>query len=134
MWEILIMHIVGCKNAKLVAFHTHKFMDIHGISLAKTPINAVPNRRNKLRAVEFLHEVGEIPRSRTSAGAVEENHTKKPRQPVQSSSEFLQNTSPPIDFQVGAIGTFINEMHLIHDQMLAPAKDVDLPQPLDALA
>jgi hypothetical protein len=109
-------------------------MDIHGISLVKTPNNAVPNRRNKLRPVELLHEVGESPRSKTSAGTVEENRTKKPRQPVQPSSEFLQNTSPSIDFQVGAIGTFINEMHLLHDQMLAPAKDVDLPQPLDALA
>jgi len=89
-------------------------MDIQGIGPVKTK-NAVTRQINKLQRDEISQKV---------------SGRSQPVQPLNAP----QKTAEPVDFQVGAIGTFISEMDLLQNRMLAPAQDEDSPPSLDTLA
>ena len=89
-------------------------MDIQGIGPVKTT-NAVTSQINKLQPGEISQKVAGKPQAVEPMNAPEK-------------------TAEPVDFQVGAIGTFIKEMDLLQNQALSPAQDEDLPQSLDTLA
>jgi len=89
-------------------------MDIQGIGPVKTG-SAVTSQISQLRRGEVSQKVSE------KSQAVE---------PLSAP----QKTAEPVDFQDGAIGTFINEMDLLQNRALAPPQEEDLPPSLDTLA
>ena len=88
-------------------------MDIQGIGPVKTK-NAVTGQVNRLQPGEIGQKVPRKPQA---------------VQPLSTP----QKTAEPVDFQDGAIGTFINEMDLLQNRALAPLQDEDSPPSLATL-
>lgn len=108
-------------------------MDVQGISPVKTLVGAGSNRINALHPSESLHNAGEKSRPAVeqvgSAGEDSGANRIRPRvQPLHPAPSTIK----PIDFHDGVIGTFINEMDLLQNRVMASG-DQGSQQALDAL-